>query len=119
MCKEVRGHVQTGTDAKAVNTGKALGLLSSFALSYILLLFLEADVFCQLLTWVAFRAVAHKCFCKKIFFKLVFSKVKESYYRILLLQHLFSLIFLKVSNNTLMFLWTYQGISVLKYFINI
>lgn len=58
MCKQVRGHVQTGADAKAINTGKALGLLSSFALSCILLLFLEADVFCQLLAYVTFTAVA-------------------------------------------------------------
>lgn len=86
MYKEVRGHVQTGTDAKAINTGKALGLLSSFALSYILLLFLEADVFCQLLAWVEFRAVALKCFCRKIFLKLVFNKVKASHYKIVLLQ---------------------------------
>lgn len=85
MCKEVRGHVQTGTDAKAINTGKALGLLSSFALSYILLLFLEADVFCQLLAGMAFRAVALKCFCTKIFLKLVLSKVEESHYKIVLL----------------------------------
>lgn len=68
MCREVRGHVQTGTDAKAINTGKALRLLSSFALSCTLILFLKADVFCQLLVWVAFRAVAVKCFCKEIFF---------------------------------------------------
>lgn len=67
MCKEVRRHVQTGADAKAINTGKALGLLSSFALSYILHLFLESDVFCKLLAWVAFRAVALKWFCKKDF----------------------------------------------------
>lgn len=85
MCKEVRGHVQTGTDAKAINTGKALRLLSSFALSYILFFFLEADVFCQLLAWVAFRAVALKCFCRKNFVKLVFSKVKESHYKVVLL----------------------------------
>lgn len=85
MCKEVRGHVQTGTDAKAINTGKAVGLLSSFALSYILLLFLEADVFCQLLAWMAFRAVAPKCFCTKIFLKFVLSKVEESHYKIVLL----------------------------------
>lgn len=64
MCKGVRGHVQTGTDAKAINTGKALRLLSSFALSCTLILFLEADVFCQLLVWVTFRAVAVKCFYK-------------------------------------------------------
>lgn len=58
MYKQVRGHVQTGADAKPLNTGKALGLLSSFALLCILLLFLEADVFCQLLACVTFRAVA-------------------------------------------------------------
>lgn len=85
MCKEVRGHVQTGTDAKAINTGKALGLLSSFALSYILLLFLEADVFCQFLAWMAFRAVAPKCFCTKIFLKLVIGKVEENHYKVVLL----------------------------------
>lgn len=85
MCKEVRGHVQTGTDAKAINTGKALGLLSSFALSYILLLFLEADVFCQLLAWMAFRAVALQSFCTQIFLKLVLCKVEESHDKVVLL----------------------------------
>jgi len=49
MCTEVGGHAQTRTDAKAINTGKASGVLSSFPLSYILLLLLEAHVFCELL----------------------------------------------------------------------
>lgn len=85
MCREVRGQVQTGTDAKAINTGKALGLLSSFALSCVLLLFLEADVFCQLLAWMSCRAVALNCFCTKIFLKLVLSLGKERHHKVVLL----------------------------------
>lgn len=71
----MRGHVQTGADAKAINTGKALGLLSSFALSCILLLFPEADVFCQLLACVTFRVCGSSAFAER--FSLNLSLVRK------------------------------------------